>query len=94
MVDRRVDDVMRLSNRPRPKRARQEGGGPIVNELLENRVRGAPRERRSAIFRLIGCKKETLYRSNGGSGDVTERRGSNGKFEGGPGALTPARCRC
>lgn len=63
MVDRRVDDVMRLSNRPRPKRARQEGGGPIVNELLENRVRGAPRERRSAIFRLIGCKKETLYRS-------------------------------
>lgn len=66
--------MMRLSNRGRPKRARQGGGGgAIVNELLENRARGAPRERRSAIFRLIGRKKVTLYRS-AAVANVTERR--------------------
>lgn len=56
--------MMRLSKREADRNARQGGGGgAIVNELLENRARGAPRERRSAIFRLIGLKKVTLYRS-------------------------------
>lgn len=76
-----------------PKRLGQEGG---AGKRVIGKSRGGGR--RSAIFRLIGRKKETLYRSrrrrrwprNRTTGSVHR----SGKLEGGPGALTPARCRC
>lgn len=76
-----------------PKRLGQEGG---AGKRVIGKSRGGGR--RLAIFRLIGRKKETLYRSrrrrrwprNRTTGSVHR----SGKLEGGPGALTPARCRC
>lgn len=85
---------MRLSRRV-GQEAWDGSNGTVVNELLENRVRGcselgdsvARRERkeRSVIFRLIARKKETLYRSS--SDHVTVRRTYDlrlGRYEDGP----------
>lgn len=91
MVDRRgIDDVTRLS-----KRLGQEGGAG--KRVIGKSGRGGGRGGGQQFFASLAVKRRRFIVSRRRRWPRNRTTGSvhrSGKLEGGPGALTPARCRC